>query len=268
MRRKTVALLACPTCRGCLSLNDQDDNETIETGILVCDECQRQYPIKEGIVHFIEPGELTGLNSRFARFYDLYTHVYFLFSSVAFFFLGGERKSRKEEIIDRLESGDGRVLEVSIGPGVNLPYLFETPGEINVYGLDISLGQLRHCQDFCRKRGLEADLFLGTAEALPFKDYAFEAVFHIGGINFFNDKKAAVNEMIRVAKAGTKIVIADESERAARSLDWLPGFARLFEERREAISTPIELVPPTMQEMKVDSIWKGTAWVVEFKKPA
>ena len=71
-----------------------------------------------------------------------------------------------------------------------------------MYGLDISLGQLHHCQDFCRKRGLEAELFLGTAEALPFKDGAFEATFHIGGINFFDDKQAAIDEMIRVAAQG------------------------------------------------------------------
>jgi len=173
MKRKTLGLLACPTCRGELSLNDQGGSGSIETGTLVCARCQRQCPIKEGIPHFIEPEELT----------------------------------------------DDRVQEVSIGPGINLPYLFETPGKIDVYGLDILLGQLHHCQDFCRKRGLEVDLFLGTAEALPFRDNAFEATFHVGGINFFGDKKAAIDEMIRVAKPGTKIAIADENEKAAQSLD-------------------------------------------------
>jgi ubiquinone/menaquinone biosynthesis C-methylase UbiE len=267
MKRKTVELLACPTCRGDLFPNDRGNSETIETGTLICAGCQRQYPIKEGIVHFIEPEELTGLNSRFARFYDRFTRVYFLLNNVAFFFLGGTRKSRKEEIIDRLEFIGGRMLEVSLGPGINLPYLFEAPGEIDAYGLDISLGQLHHCQDFCRKRGLEVDLFLGTAEALPLKDDAFEATFHIGGINFFDDKKAAVDEMVRVAKPGTKVAIADENEKAARSFDWLPGFRQLFEGKRETIAAPVDLVPPTMQEVKADSIWKGTGWVVEFKKP-
>lgn len=268
MKRKTLELLACPTCHGEFSLLEGGGNEIIETGALACAKCQRQYPIKKGIVHFIEPEELTGLNARFARFYDRFTRVYFLFNNVAFFFLGGVRKSRKEEIIDRLDLTGGRVLEVSIGPGINLPYLYETPGKIEVYGLDISLGQLHHCQDFCRKRGLEAELFLGTAEALPFKDNAFEATFHIGGINFFGDKKAAIDEMIRVARPGTKIAIADENERAAQSLDRLPGFARLFEKKRETVTTPVELVPAAMQEIKADSIWKGTGWVVEFRKPA
>jgi ubiquinone/menaquinone biosynthesis C-methylase UbiE len=267
MKRKTLVLLACPTCRGGLSLNDQGGGETIETGTLVCVKCQRQYPIQEGIVHFIKPEELTGLNGRFARFYDRFTRVYFLFNKAAFLFLGGVRRSRKKDIIDRLELTGGRVLEVSIGPGINLPYLFEMPGKIDAYGLDISLGQLHHCQDFCRKRGLEVELFLGTAEALPFKDNAFEATFHIGGINFFGDRKAAIDEMIRVARPGTKIAIADENEQAAQSLDWLPGFGGLFEKKRETVTTPVDLVPVTMQEIKADSIWKGTGWVVEFRKP-
>ncbi len=265
MKRKTLEVLACPSCRGELALREAGNGETIETGTLVCARCRREYPIKEGIPHFITPGELTGLNARFARFYDLFTHVYFFFNNVVFFFIGGVRKSRKE-IIDRLELTGGRVLEVSIGPGINLPYLYEAPGQIEVYGLDISLGQLHRCQDFCRKRGLPAELFLGTAEALPFKDNAFDATFHIGGINFFSDKKAAIDEMIRVARPGTKVAVADENEKAARGLDWFPGSGRLFEKKREKVTTPVELVPADMQEIRADTIWKGAGWVVEFRK--
>lgn len=101
------------------------------------------------------------------------------------------------------------------GPSINVPCLYEAPGKVEVYGLDISLGQLHHCQAFCRKRGLEAELFPGTAEALPFKEDAFEATFHIGGINFFGDRKAAIDEMVRVARPGTKVAIADERENVA-----------------------------------------------------
>ena len=50
-------------------------------------------------------------------------------------------------------------------------------------------------------------------EALPYKDNSFDSVFHVGGINFFNDKKAAIEEMIRVAKPNTKITIVDETSK-------------------------------------------------------
>jgi len=36
-------------------------------------------------------------------------------------------------------------------------------------------------------------------------------VFHVGGINFFSDKARAIREMLRVAKPGSKIIIADET---------------------------------------------------------
>lgn len=106
------------------------------------------------------------------------------------------------------------------------------------------------------------------AEALPFKDDAFDTTFHIGGINFFGDKQAAIDEMIRVARPGTKVAIADENENVAQSLDWFPWLRRLFEKQREAVTTPVDLVPPAMQEIKAESIWKGMGWVVEFRKPA
>ena len=46
---------------------------------------------------------------------------------------------------------------------------------------------------------------------MPFEDNSFDIVFHVGGINFFNDKTAAIREMIRVSKKGTKILISDET---------------------------------------------------------
>ena len=45
-------------------------------------------------------------------------------------------------------------------------------------------------------------LYLASAEALPFQDATFDAVLHIGGINFFDDKAQALAEMARVAKPG------------------------------------------------------------------
>lgn len=53
---------------------------------------------------------------------------------------------------------------------------------------------------------LDPALFMGAAEHLPFRDEAFEVVFHFGGINFFSDKAAAIREMLRVAKPGCKFV--------------------------------------------------------------
>ena len=266
MKHSTIDLLVCPKCHG--GLNFQVEGGTyVEHGNLQCTGCNTFYPIEKGIPHFICSDELTGLNRRFARAYDWVSYLYRPVSTIFFAFVGGEKRGRSE-IVDRLEPKGGRVLEVSIGPGVNLPYLCGSQDVGEVFGLDISPGQLHRCQNYARRKHWSVDLFLGTAEQLPFKDESFESVFHIGGINFFNDKKRAMEEMIRVAKPGTKIIIVDETEKGAMAYrQTSPGFERMFDGKRKAITVPVDLVPPTMKEIQVDFVWRGLFYLLEFRKP-
>jgi ubiquinone/menaquinone biosynthesis C-methylase UbiE len=270
MKASTLPLLACPTCHGALVQDTAPEGPTITSGSLCCPRCRRDYRVVDGIPRFVEQQALTGLNRRFARLYDWFSYVYAPYSRLMFTFLGGEVRNRRE-VLDRLEhpAAGGRVLEVSIGPGVNLPYLVGAPGVAEIYGLDISPGQLRQCQRLCRRRGWPVDLFLGNAEQLPFKEDTFDCVFHIGGINFFNDKRAAIAEMIRVARAGTKIVVVDEHERAARLYErTLPGFRSSFRGIRPAVTAPVELVPANVDAVSLTSVWRGWFYCLEFRKPS
>ena len=277
MKRNSLDLLACPACHAPLTLHDGTAGP-LESGRLRCERCQKDYPIEQGIPHFVQPEQLTCLNRRFSRMYDLYSWGYRAFSKIAFAYIGMREETGRREITDRLEprgspvsstGRGGRVLEISIGPGVNLPYLVNRPDVSEVYGLDISLGQLQHCQSYVRKKGWEVDLFLGNGEQLPFRDASFEGVFHVGGINFFNDKKAAIDEMIRVARPGTRILIADESEKGARGYEkFIPGFKKSFSGQRAAIVAPVDLVPKTMLETRLFDVWKGWLYCLEFRKPA
>ena len=272
MKSSTLELLCCPECHGSLSLGNCGGGESdIERGTLICSECERRFPVEGGIPCFLDPRKLEGLNRRFARFYDWFSHVYAFSTRLGFLGFGGERKARKE-VLDRLELKGGPVLEVSIGTGANLPFLFESPRAGHICGLDISAGQLARCRKFVAGRGWSVDLFLGTAEALPFRDESFDSVFHIGGINFFSNKKLAIEEMIRVARAGSRIVIADESQKIAENIHRIGG---LFRRRRDVevdLRVPIHLVPETMEEKRVDGIWKAHGeyhgYRLEFRKPA
>jgi len=266
MNRSALNVVACPQCRGGLTLGDGTD-DPVRAGTLFCPHCSREYPIEREIPRFVQAEDLSGLDRRFAHLYDWFSYVYALYSRVAFAFLGGEARNRRE-VLGRLEPKKGRVLEVSIGPGVNLPYLREMQGISEVYGLDISLGQLQRCQSLCRRRKWDVELFLGNAEQLPFKDDAFDVVFHIGGINFFDDKKAAINEMIRVARPGTHIVVVDETEKGAHSYEvTLPGFRRSFHSGREPVRPPVDLVPGEMEDVRLTDIWRGWFYCLEFRKP-
>jgi hypothetical protein len=77
--------------------------------------------------------------------YDWFSWIYSAFSKIGLFFLGTTESRARHEVLDRLEPNGGTVLEVSIGPGVNLPYLLTSPDVGEVYGLDISVGQLNRC---------------------------------------------------------------------------------------------------------------------------
>jgi len=267
MELKTLDVLACPACRGKLTLAGIPST-AIRTGSLYCDQCGLSYPVVDGIPHFLQPEELTGFNRKFSRLYDWFSVFYRLFSKLAFAYIGMNEETARCEILDRLQPNGGRVLEVSIGPGVNLPYLVYRPDVGELHGLDISLGQLTGCQRFLHSKRWAAELALGNAEKLPYADNSFDAIFHIGGINFFNDKKAAIDEMIRVAKPGTRILISDESEKGAQGYEkFVPGFKKSFGGKRQAISAPLDLVPPEMQEVRVFDVWKGWLYCLEFRKP-
>jgi ubiquinone/menaquinone biosynthesis C-methylase UbiE/uncharacterized protein YbaR (Trm112 family) len=268
MQHTTLNLLSCPSCHGELILRVTSGNGMIETGSLDCPTCQKTYLIQQGIAQFIKEDELIGLNKHFARLYDWFSWIYWAFSKIGFVLLGTTESRARHEILDRLEPKGGRVLEVSVGPGVNLPFLLTSPAVGEMYGLDISIGQLHRCNSLVRRKSWPVDLFLGNGEELPFKDKSFESVFHIGGINFFSNKKKAIDEMIRVAKPGTKIIICDENEKGARQYEkFLPGFKRAFEGEREKVSAPINLVPSNMLDVRLEDVWQGFMYCLEFRKP-
>lgn len=265
MKFSSLDLLSCPACRGALRLQVEQGNGHVTAGGLRCAGCGRVYGIADGIPRFVEPQALTGPNRRFSQLYDWFSPFYDLYARLAFAFIGGEARCRRE-VLDRLQP-HGRLLEVSIGPGSNLPYLTATPGVGDIYGLDISPGQLRQCRRRVARHGWPVELFLGNAEQLPFRDGLFDAVLHIGGLNFFNDRRRAMAEMLRVARPGAKVVIVDEKDQAARIYDLtLPGFRRALDQPRPKLAAPVELAPAAAQDLRVSDVWNGWFWCLEFRK--
>ncbi len=262
-RRPALDVLACPNCRGTLVIVPSPVGEGYH-----CPTCQKDYPVVDGITHFIQTEELTGWNKRFAGMYDWFSWGYRAFSLVAFAYIGMSEEQARREVTDRLQPKGGRVLEVSIGPGVNLPYLVGRSDLGEIYGLDISLGQLSRCREYVAHQGWGIQLQLGNAEQLPYLDCTFDGVFHIGGINFFNNKKKAIEEMIRVARPGARILICDENEKGAQAYErFVPSFKQTAGMHRETVVAPVDLVPPEMQEVRVFDVWNGWMYCIEFRKP-
>ena len=199
------------------------------------------------------------LYDRFAPFYDGATRLYARWKS-------DSDATRRHAYLELLELHDGAsFLEVSVGTGANWPYLNPT---MDFYGLDLSAGMLTRCRRRARQLKLGHRLCQGLAEHLPYPDSAFDCVFHMGGINFFTDPGAALCEMVRVAKPGTRLVVVDETEELAkRSEDRFLGKA-FFKNRPRTIVAPVNLLPAGMQEIEVREIWNRELYVLSFRKPA
>ena len=88
-----------------------------------------------------------------------------------------------------------RMLDVACGPGSWLQVVAER-GAI-IAGIDIS----QVAMDLCRSALPDAEIYCGPAEQLPFADRQFEFISCLGALEHFLDPEAALQEMIRVAKA-------------------------------------------------------------------
>ncbi|MEK3876252.1 class I SAM-dependent methyltransferase [Paenibacillus sp. FSL M7-0420] len=230
----------------------------------------RQYPWKHGYLAFMEEADAAGSNrkylelyNRIARFYRLANKLYFALK------FGGERNYRAQ-FLSSLELGGGqRVLETSVGSGDNFPYLNlkANNAQAELYGLDISSGMLKQAVRNLRRWKLEAHLFQGTAERLPFQDNSFDCVYHVGGINCFSDPHAAVLEMIRVAKPGTRLMIADETQKLVKGTYGKVPVVKGYFAEGEDLPEMLGLIPQEMLEVEYKEVCKGLMYCITFRKP-
>src|SRR5512135_691246 len=186
-----------------------------------CPHCGRPYPEKDGILHAIGP--LRGTNRIAAAFYDGPTWDRFrLWERLFLWFQGPGQAGARQQILRHLPlMTRARVLEVGIGDGDNLPLL---PSGWEVYGVDIARSQLAACRE--RFPEMRDRLVWAEAEALPFEDGTFDAVYSVGGFNYFRDHEAALRELRRVARREAPVIVADEIPDLYR---FAPGHALGFD---------------------------------------
>ncbi len=265
MRPETVSLLCRPGTHEPLRLVSVQGPGGTAKEELVCERSGERFPIRDGIPLLLDESTLSGFNQRYQRFYNRSARLYDAAIRLAAKLGGVGEGQARSQYLSELEVQDGdRVLEVSVGTGANLRFL---PTKTSYFGLDISWGMLKKCQRNLDRWQLKAELILGNAEELPLRDGSFDAVFHVGGINAFNDRAKAIAEMIRVARAGTRIVIVDETAKLMDRFAWAPSVARLLREYGDRFSAPVALVPDAMRDLRVQEIVKGNLYCLSFRKP-
>lgn len=100
----------------------------------------------------------------------------------------------------------GKVLEVAVGTGLNLPHY---PPDVRLTGLDLSPAMLDIARTRAAELGREIELREGDAQALPFPDASFDTVVCTLGLCGVPDERGAITEMHRVLKPGGKLLLLD-----------------------------------------------------------
>ena len=225
-----------------------------------------RFPLRNGFPCFLKPEDLTGDNGKYNHLYEIIGGIYDDIQRVFCVLKGFNRDAYFLSYMSLLEVKPGdSVLETSVGTGLNYKYL---PRGVKLSGLDLSPEMLVNCQSNLLRWELEADLYLGNAESLPFADESIDVVFHVGGINFFNDRAKAIREMIRVARPGSLLLIADETEKHVKGVYEKGPGGGLYRNRKEPVSPPIDLVPPEMRQVHLEQVRTGEWYILTFRKPA
>ncbi|MEE9181334.1 MAG: methyltransferase domain-containing protein [candidate division NC10 bacterium] len=107
---------------------------------------------------------------------------------------------RAQALFSALRHTD-RVLEVGSGNGRFLGALLRANQDIRGVGIDVAPSLLKH---------LPSDAVRSVMELIPFHDDSFDLVFSVEAIEHSANPKAALHEMIRVARPGGWIIVIDK----------------------------------------------------------
>jgi SAM-dependent methyltransferase len=115
-----------------------------------------------------------------------------------------EYAAYKRRIVELLEPvSEGRYLDVGTGTGTDALALASGLG-VEVVGVDVS----RTMVDEARRRGLR-EAHVARAESLPFPDASFDGCWADRTFQHLAEPEIALAEMVRVAKPGGRVVVAD-----------------------------------------------------------
>jgi ubiquinone/menaquinone biosynthesis C-methylase UbiE len=134
---------------------------------------------------------------------------------LTFQILGCDEFAERKKMYTALDLSPGmRVLEIGCGTGRDSIFLadcLEGAGELFLQDISLEILTIAKTKfGELPNRQVDTQFFLSSASNLPFEDDYFDRIFHFGGLNTFSNLSETLQEIVRVAKPGAKILLGDE----------------------------------------------------------
>lgn len=178
----------------------------------------------------------------------------------------------RRDLIDRLHLKEGqRVLITGCGIGDDIPSVLNIVGleKGSVFASDLAPEMVAATFSMLSHEYPEAvsrvSLSVCDACHLPFENGFFDAAFHFGGINLFDDVKPAIDEMVRVTKEGGRIVFGDEGL-APWLTDTEYGHMVVANNHLWKHQAPINLLPQSAINPRLSWVLGNCFYLIEFEK--
>jgi SAM-dependent methyltransferase/uncharacterized protein YbaR (Trm112 family) len=228
---RLLPLVTCPACAGRV--------HEVDASRLECTSCGGRYPVHLGIPILLRPelqgrasaeeGELAHKRQQMAFFdqepVDEFGITRPRGAPALYAWLLREKFRRSVIGLEALLPG-ATVLTICGGSGLDAEFLAEAGARVILS--DISLGVVLQARERARRFGLDIDLVVADAEALPFRDCSVDVVYVHDGLHHLEHPLRGVAEMTRVA--GRAVAISEPSNAAATSIAARVGLAQIEEE--------------------------------------
>lgn len=175
-------------------------------------------PLPSGGLPVSPAGEQAAVTRRYQRMawlYDIYNAPTEL--------LGIRRKRRR-----LLQQAQGRVLEVGVGTGKNLPHY---PPGLPAVGIDVSSRMLRRARRRAARTGSPLRLLVGDARRLPFDSDEFDTAVATCVFCSVAEPVQALRELGRVTRPGGRILLLEHVRPRNRVLGWSADIATVVTRR-------------------------------------
>lgn len=114
-------------------------------------------------------------------------------------------RAQREQVVPLAH---GRVLEIGIGTGLNMPH-YERSRVSKVVGVEPALRLHRLARKRIERSGIEVELIGLSAEKLPLEDHSFDSIVVTYALCTIPDPVAALQEMRRVLAPGGRLYFCE-----------------------------------------------------------